>query len=465
MALDEFGLNLGGDPSLASAPGTQMMSGPELGTTAMPSLNLAQPPPSQSDQEYLQSLPTMQKIGLALQAFSAGVAGRPSPVNELLQRKRQQDKDNRDELRSTIDFAAKGVGLLDKLDPNSLQHKAVASELSRIHPRLAGLFQAAGEARQEGMRVVRAFKNPLVENTLIERCSGTHGAKFSECVIGISKDKDAMKDIYSKADDSIWSPTTDILEVAVDQAKKQGLLDKYKQADGSFKIPEDAAIKLAEESKLFKPEMIDAMRRNPDRLVRFGVVPTSAAAKAQEAGLSEEARQAERPRAEWSEPYMLNGVLVQKNKTTGKVETAVTRPPAKTEKSITPRQEIRDRETLDAREDLTTNWKVDWKTGNGKEKYTQRYLPGPVQKDNPDYDPQIRGLLSKARRSLYGELPRNEGAAAPKAKPAAAETPKPAAAAPATDTFNLASWEKTKKIHNLTDAELEKRLGRKKPLK
>jgi hypothetical protein len=48
-----------------------------------------------ADKEYLASLPTMEKTGLLMQAFSAGYAGRPDPIDELLDRKRERDRQNR----------------------------------------------------------------------------------------------------------------------------------------------------------------------------------------------------------------------------------------------------------------------------------------------------------------------------------------------------------------------------------
>ena len=47
-----------------------------------------------SDQEFLQSLSTGEKIGLALQAFGAGTAGRESPIDQLLREKRAQYRED-----------------------------------------------------------------------------------------------------------------------------------------------------------------------------------------------------------------------------------------------------------------------------------------------------------------------------------------------------------------------------------
>jgi hypothetical protein len=51
--------------------------------------------PPQSDRDYLQSLPMAAKIGLAMSTFGAGVNAQASPIDTLLDRKRERDRQNR----------------------------------------------------------------------------------------------------------------------------------------------------------------------------------------------------------------------------------------------------------------------------------------------------------------------------------------------------------------------------------
>src|SRR3990167_5137980 len=189
---DENGLQVEDSSGLglASAPDTQLMEpsaelvseppGSEpLRTPSfdMTSLGFAAPPPSrtQTDKDYLQNLPLMQKIGLMLQSYSAGVEGRGSPVDELLKRKRLQDKERRDEITHTINTIQKGTEVLRKL-PRGLQRDAVAKELGRaVGPQYAHVFEAAGtENESELLSLMSVFTDPDVQQTLIKACSGTN---------------------------------------------------------------------------------------------------------------------------------------------------------------------------------------------------------------------------------------------------------------------------------------------------
>src|SRR3972149_6732105 len=99
---DELGLGISGtsDASIAMpSPGGEAGVAEQIGFTPassgmvfpspLPSLNISTPVQrSQSDQEYLQSLPTTAKIGLMLQSFSAGGAGRASPTGRGVTAKR-----------------------------------------------------------------------------------------------------------------------------------------------------------------------------------------------------------------------------------------------------------------------------------------------------------------------------------------------------------------------------------------
>lgn len=465
-------LNFAGDASLASSPATELMT-PGVGDAGafdqsgsaglsfkMPSLNLASPPPAQSEQQYLQSLPMMQKIGLALQAFSAGVAGRPSPINELLKRKRQQDKENRDEIMNTINVISKGSEILRKL-PHGIQRDAVASELGKaVGPKYADVFKMVGSERDDELKSMTAvFSDPDVQNTLIKACTGT--PDFGACWRKQANDETFMKRAFATADAKQYEPVTKKLAAVTDQLGKSGLLSEFKNADGKYEIPFAKMVEFNAKAKIFTDTEMDFIRRNDAVLEPFGIK----SAKAMEAGAAERAKQAEKPVKEWSEPYMLNGALVQKNAATGEIRTAVSRAPEKADKPDKPlslAQERHDEQVLEARLKIKGMSKEDMLKKRDKD------LPN--GKPNPDYDPDVARNWRLAGEPLFADVKakRDEakGKPKPEAAPAPAPAPKPEAAPkPTSENFNLASWEKTKKIHGLTDAELEKRLGRKKPVK
>ena len=83
----DLGLGLAGNGGMDD----QAFTGSTAGVGPDAGLGLATPGSAspigrqQSDIEYLQSLPTMAKIGLMLQSFSAGVAGKANPIDQVLQ--------------------------------------------------------------------------------------------------------------------------------------------------------------------------------------------------------------------------------------------------------------------------------------------------------------------------------------------------------------------------------------------
>ena len=303
---------------LASAPGTVMLDGNTFGGSAdsggfdqggMPTLS-NQPAPfdagtggaglglsgggrTQSDQEYLQSLPPMQKIGLALQSFSAGVAGRASPIDELLKQKRARDQEHRADLANTIGVIQKGTEILRKMPPG-LARDAVARELGKAvgGGDIAKVFAATGDQHQEIKSVLATFSDPDVQASLLKACSDD--PDFRGCVLRQSRDKDAMARYDAQADSKRMPGIVKKLAAAVDQAGKTGVLDEYKGADGKYSVPFAKLIELNDQAKIFSPEEMDTLRRNEGMLSPFGIKTT----KEIEAQAVERAKQSERPTKE-----------------------------------------------------------------------------------------------------------------------------------------------------------------------
>ena len=352
----------GGDASVAEQAGFRETPGGF--NLAAAGLNLAtpQPKPTLSDQEYLQGLPTMQKIGLALQAFSAGVAGRASPINQLLHERRQEETQKLHQLSSNLSIAKAGLELMDRFDEGSLQQKAVAADLSAKAPHLASLFNAPASERSKADPVLNALENPLAKKMVMDNCSAHRGAKFNACLIETATDTKKMELIYKRVDTSLHSQIVDKAEAAIKansgtdpETGQPRVLEKYRNKNsGNLEIPERELRRLAG-SVFSKPE-VDALGRNEDWFVELGVIPIKTAAAVQKTALNERAKQAEKPTNEWSEPYMLNGVLVQKNSVNNEIRQAVSREPRAKEdrpdKQITPAQVIADTKTQNIRDRL-----------------------------------------------------------------------------------------------------------------
>ena len=469
---DENGLPLEDSPGLglASAPGTQLMEpsaelvseppgSEQLSTPSfnMSSLGFAAPPESrtQSDKDYLQNLPTMQKIGLMLQSYSAGVEGRGSPVDELLKRKRLQDKERRDEIMNTITVIDKGMGVLRKL-PRGLQRDAVAKELGKaVGPQYAHVFEAAGtENESELLSLMAVFTDPDVQQTLIKACSSAND--FGTCWRKQANDEGFMKRAYATSDAKQYPAVTQKLRAMMENIGKAQGMDEFKAADGKYEIPFTKLSELNTKLSLFTPTEMDFIKRHDAEFEPFGIKSQ----KAMEAGAAERAKQAERPAKDWSEPYMLNGAMVQKNAATGEIRTAVSRAPQSKASELTAAQKMkleREQAGYDNAQKQMKQYGIGPDGASSRPEIQKRLMPnvkvGNLSDRNPEYDPQFAGRVKAWMKAIEnGDPSEREGGKG--------ATPKAAG-----DKFNLVSWEKTKRIHNLTDAQLEQRLGKKKPAK
>lgn len=393
-------------------------------------LGLAEPAPmrTQSDKEYLQSLPLPQKIGLALQAFGAGVDGRASPVEALLERKRKQDSDNRSEMTNTINIIQKGTEILRKMPPG-LQRDAVATELSKaVGEKYAHVFAAAGSEQQDELKsMMGTFADPDVQNQVIKACSGT--ADFGQCWRKQANDETFMKRAYAIADSKRLPSIVQKIGPFIEQAAKSGVLDAYKGEDGKFDVPFAKLLEINAKAKIFTDEEMDTMRRQQTLLSDFGIKTEDAL----KAGAAERAKQAEKPGKETFREGQTRQIIdpkgdtVQQEYKDGKWIEIGRRAKEKPEKEPTQAEREREQKIADARA------YVEGITKEQMLKMREKELPN--GKPNPDYDPDISRMWRIAGQPLPSEV-RGKGKAAPKpaADAPAADPAKPApAAAPAAD--------------------------------
>ena len=479
----------------ASAPGTQMMAPPSQGDAgvaesigfkptatsgmqAQPqSLGFAAPeqsasqqpaPRSQSDQDYINSLPSIRRFGLALGELDADLKGEASPTEKLLQRKHAEDNRNQQYLLHTIEVVQKGTDVLRKM-PEGMARDALAEQLGKSvgGGPIAEVFKAVGTQAKEIKEVLSTFSDPDVQTQLLKSCSGS--GDFRSCVMTQARDKDFMDRAHSMADSKRMPDVVRKLAAVTERIGKEGGLDEYKTADGKYEVPFAKLIELNDKANIFTPEEMDTIKRNEGMLSPFGIKTT----KAIEAGDVERAKAAER--------NIKVGTLKQYSDENGKQRTAKwdgqdwTDPntgeavtfgakpgkAAPTDKPLTLAQEAADERILKARQDIGAMDKAEMV------RKRDRLLPN--GKENPDFDPDVGRNWRLSQQPLFADVKAKRDGAKnqPKEPPAAAPKPaaEPKAEAPAAPNFNLASWEKTKQIHGLSDADLEKRLGRKKPSK
>lgn len=457
---------------LASAPGTQLLmpSFPEEptgqfgGPTGL-GLASAQPSPTQSDKDFLESLPTAQRIGLALQAFGAAVNGQPSPIESLLKRKRQEERDARTDLVQNTGILSKALEDAKKFDPQSIQGKAVLNAYKRLlPPEFAVALDAIGTDQEDTARSLAALvSDPDVQATLVKTC-GRDRACWQKQV----NDKDWLAMQYQTVDMKRLQTALPKLRAFKDQVIDKGGLGVARDKDGKISLSWPELVEGNAKLRLFSDAEMDTFRRNPDFLIPYGIKTT----KALSAGEVEAAKIAERPekegkfkvgdtRREFDPQGNERQMTVVSIDAKGNPVFKETGRRAKPAKVLSVAQERSDQDVLNARE------KLEAMKPEEIEKKSKRLIPAsPGSRstvDNPDFDPEIDRLKRTAGRALFGDVQAKREAGKGKEKPAQIESSK-AKQLSAEEKFKI-SWEKTKKIHNLTDAELEKRLGRKRPAK
>ena len=408
-AATDFGPSSGGvDESGFMGMGIGSQASPSSFNLATAGLNIEKPRTrAQEEQDYLQKLPTLQKIGLALEAFSAGVAGRENPVDKLLKNRREEQRAARQELMDSVNIMTKGLEESRKYDPTSLQGKAVLAAYKKLlPPELAGALDAVGTENEDQVRSLTGLvSDPDVQSALVKAC-GRDRACWTKQV----NDKDWLATQYATVDMKRMAQVLPKLRAFKDQIVDKGALEGIatKGADGKWNVSWPQMVEGNSKLKIFSDAEMDTFRRNPEYLIPYGIKTTKGLA----AGEIEAAKQAEKPVKEWSDPYRLDGVLVQKNEATGEIRTAVSRPPRdkddKRDKPISPAQVRSDEKKVEARDFLTEHG-IDWQAKDAQAKYfaLQKKLGTKEDregKDSKDYDPKLAAELQRAWRTAPGKL-------------------------------------------------------------
>lgn len=129
-------------------------------------------PADVEERQYLQGLPMLDKIGLAMQAFSSGVSGQQNPINALLQQRRQAKVAMKAELADNMKNLSMGMEILDRLQPGTEQYTAMAEMLSRKMPDFAGAFQGHGQGRSGKVRAIASVLSSEDAQDALVKASG-----------------------------------------------------------------------------------------------------------------------------------------------------------------------------------------------------------------------------------------------------------------------------------------------------
>jgi len=215
----------------------------------------------QSDQDYLRSLSAGEKIGLMMQEFSAGVAGRASPIDTLLKQKREKEMRGMQELTNTITVLQKGSEILRKLPQGSLQRAAIAEQLGKaVGPRFAPVFAAAGSEQDDAIKnYLDVMGDPEVKQMAVKQCA--QSSDFQGCVLKLS------------LDDS-WGKKA---ETVVDAKRMPALTTKMRAVAESMKTSGKETFALADieaanqGNALFSFEEMQTLKRNESMFAPFGL--------------------------------------------------------------------------------------------------------------------------------------------------------------------------------------------------
>lgn len=483
MAFDDTpDLDFAGDAGLASSPATAIMpgfgggdasvaeqfgfkSGPSgMLSAASPDLGFAASAPPlqtaqdrlQSDKDYLANLPTHMKIGLALQAFSAGVAGTESPIDKLLKRKHEQDAAARKELVDTTGILTKAFEEIRKYDKDSMQGKALVSAYKRLlPPEMGKALDAIGTDQEDTAKSLTGLvADPDVQTALIKTCG-----RDRACWVKQVNDKDWMTQQYQTVDTKRMASALPKLRAFKEQVIDKGGLNAKKDADGKVTLTWPELVEGNGKLKLFSDAEMDTFRRNPDYLIPYGIKTTKGLA----VGEAEAAKLAERPTKEDFKEGATRQILDQAGTTLqqefkGGKWTTIGKKGDKT-KELTPGQKLKlERETRAYDEAVTKlkEYGIGPDGASSRSEVQKRLLPT-AKSGHVVPDPQFAGRVREWMRRRDAGDPRQEipGKEAPKPQeaPKPAAEPKPAAAAkPAAVATRLSSADRQKVIDAATAA-------------
>ena len=331
---------------------------------------------SEDELAYLQNLPTMQKVGLVLESFGAAVNGQQNPVDRLLENKRKREVEFRNELGTTIQTVKAGMDLAAKV-PAGKARDALIEQLSRSSGTASGIVREAlgviGTEQEKRLRdTVSVLENPAAREMLITAVSGAQDPRAA--ADKLLTDSDFMKRLEQRADQVTLPRVTGKLAVI---SRTLAKMPKYQAGEGAstFTLADLREVnrELPKELQITDAEF-GTITRNQAALIPYGLKTDATLQAEQAAGASRQ------DKGTWSEPYRLDGVLVQKNSVTGEIRTAVSRPPrepAEKQPDLKPIVvEVADPDNPGK------NIKIDARTGNriGASPNKHRPLPAPLQK-------------------------------------------------------------------------------------
>ncbi len=280
--LQDTPLAASASPGLATLPPVdQPAQTPQVGLGFAQAPAAAQLTPESADQQYLQGLPTAQKIGLAMQAFSAGMSGAPNPVTQLLQQRQQARTQMAVDLERNISTLQKAYSTLDALPPGSKEYSAFSEMMKRSMPQFAEAFDAHNTGRADKVRIIADTLGVKEASDLLVKASGGDPKEAQRLL----SDSDFVKNSLLPAADQATLPSALNKVRAITQLVQQAPDSPFRDANGgvSFTMSDLTANnkKLPAELQLSNAEM-QTLARHSSSLVPYGFKTDAMLIKEQE---------------------------------------------------------------------------------------------------------------------------------------------------------------------------------------
>lgn len=311
--LPEEDLPASASPGLETLPAMSDMAGPTAGPVSsadapdlthfsLPSASSPAPKTSglgladfksargSDDDEYIKSLPTHQKIGLALQAFGAAVNGQPNPIDVLLENKRKREAEFRQELGATTQLIKGGIDMVKKIPPGPAREALVNMIARQAGPSgdtvRNALMSVGSEGEADIKDIVGVIDNPAAQAMLIKAASKSDDPKKE--ALKLLTDSDFRKNLESVADRATMPDVMSKMRVIADAMSR---MPEFKTGEGkaSYSMGEllDQNDKLPQEFRLTQGE-IGTLRRNQILGAVYGLKTEQTTQKEQEAAAKPE---------------------------------------------------------------------------------------------------------------------------------------------------------------------------------
>lgn len=302
--------------TVANSPGT-----PSLATT-MKALR----------QNFLADKSGLQKFGYALDAFGSGINGQDSRMDREIRQGMEAQKLEMQKKQEELAAFKATYGMFDEsfkilkkvpVDKRANAIQQLGQKMDSVSPGAGQAFTAYANFNDADLEssAMNLFGDPAVSQALM-KLSGGDETNFYKLITNPETVKMLTSQVDQKRLPGIVQKMSAIRSIPQDQIPKDLLPRIKKDSEGNIML--DTALLRTVNDRLpkemrFTDGDFQTIQRNPDQFTSAGFVSPK---------LAEDIAKKDLEKNQWSDPYMLDGVQVQKNKDTGQIKEVVSRPPS-----------------------------------------------------------------------------------------------------------------------------------------